>query len=141
MRDIMTETKSERCQNKSKILTLAELEVTTCLRLTRFLTLYLTGVTSHEAFCLQCDLVLRIDLYEGAGDGKTQCLCLTLEAATVKVGFDVILLCYTQLLQRLLNHVLEDRRWEIYIDVTTVDRDCTGTFFYIHTCHCGLTTA
>jgi hypothetical protein len=47
---IMTEPKTQRCQKKTEILTFRELEVTTSLGLTRFLTLNLTCVTRHEAF-------------------------------------------------------------------------------------------
>ena len=137
---IMTEPKTQRCQKKTEILTFRELEVPTSLRLTRFLTLYLTGITCHESFCLQSRFVLGVDLHQCAGDCQTQSFCLTFESATVQISLDIIFLRYTQFLQRLLNHVLENRTREINVQLTTVNRDVTGTFLYIYACHSGLTT-
>ena len=74
-----------------QILTLGELEALAGLGLTGLLTLYGTRVASHEAFHAKCMLVLGVDFYKSAGDGKTKCLGLTLVAATVKVYVDVIL--------------------------------------------------
>ena len=81
-------------------LTLAELEVLTCFGLTRFLTLNLTSVTSHEAFCLQRSLVFRIDFHQRTSDSETQCLCLAFEATAVKRYLDIVLLCYAEFVQR-----------------------------------------
>ena len=92
----------------NKNLTLTELEATTSLRLTWLLTLNLTGIASQESMVLQVLLVLSIDLYECAGNGKAQSLALTSEAATVEGCLDVIFLSDLQQAQRLLHHVLQD---------------------------------
>ena len=91
-----------------KGLTLTELEATTCLRLSRLLTLYLTAVACQESGVLQLLLVLLVDLHQGTGNGEAQSLALTCEATTVEVGLDVVLLSNRQQVQRLLHHLLQD---------------------------------
>ena len=91
-----------------RILTLAELEATACLRLTRLLTLNLTSVASEEALCLESLLVFCVNLNERTGDSEAESLALTCEAATVEVSLDIIFLFRTEQEQRLLNHVLQD---------------------------------
>ena len=121
-------------------LTLAELEALTSLRTTRFLTLNLTSVTSHEALSLQCRLVLRINLNECASDSQTQRLCLSLVSATVQVDLDIIFLSYIQLCERLLNDVLQRGSGEINLQLTTVDSDLTSTLTNVNACYCSFTT-
>ena len=91
-----------------QLLTFTELESTTCFGTTRFLTFNSTRVTSHEAFGTQSSLIFRIDFYQCTGDSQTQSLRLTSETTTAKVNFNVILFSYAKLVQRLLNHVLEN---------------------------------
>ena len=92
----------------SNHLSLAELEVSTGLRLTWLLALNLTAVACQESVVLQALLVFSVDLDQCTSDGETQSLALACEAATIEVGLDVILPLYTKQLQRLLNHVLQD---------------------------------
>ena len=98
----------------------------TSLRLTRFLTLNLTSVTSHEAFCLQCSFVFRINLHQRTCDSQTQSLCLTFETTTVKIYLDIVFLSDTELIQRLENDIAQNRRREICLDVTAIDLDLAG---------------
>ena len=95
-------------------LTLTELEATTCLRLTRLLALDLAAVACQESLGLQCFLVLGVQLDQCACNGETQSLALTRETATVEVHFDVVLLGYLKQVQRLLHHILQDSRGEIF---------------------------
>ena len=90
------------------ILTLAELEATACLRLTRLLTLNLTSVACEEALYLESLLVLSVNLNECASDSEAESLALTCETATVEVYLDVIFLFHTEQEQRLLNNVLQN---------------------------------
>ena len=83
-------------------LTLTELEATTCLWLTRLLTLNLTAIACQESGILQLLLVILVDLYQCTSNGKAQSLALTSEATTVEVDFDIILLSNLQQVQRLL---------------------------------------
>ncbi len=59
-------------------LTLTELEVTACLRLTWFLTLNSTRIASEETLSFQSFLVFSIQFHQCAGNSETQCLALTL---------------------------------------------------------------
>lgn len=122
-------------------LTLTELEVLTSLRLTRFLTLNLTSVTSHEAFCLQRSLVFRIDFHQRTSDSEAKRLCLAFEATAVKRYLDIVLLCYAEFVQRLENDIAQNRRREISLDVATVDHDLAGTFIYVNAGYCLFTTS
>ena len=123
------------------VLTLTELEVLTSFRLTRFLTLNLTSVTSHETFCLQRSLVFRIDLHQCASDSQTQSLCLSFEATAIKVGLDIVFLSYAEFVQRLEHDIAQNRRREIFLDVAAVDLDLAGTFIYINAGYCLFTTS
>ena len=68
------------------LLTLTELEATTCLWLTWFLTLYLTAVACEETLVLQRLLVFGIHLNEGTGNSEAKCLALTSETTTVEAA-------------------------------------------------------
>ena len=124
-----------------RLLTLAELEVLTSLRLTRFLTLNLTSVTSHEAFCLQRSLVFRIDFHQRTSDSEAKRLSLTFEATAVKRYLDIVFLNYAEFVQRLENDIAQNRRREISLDVATVDHDLAGTFIYVNAGYCLFTTS
>ena len=91
-----------------KILTLTELEVSTSLWLTWLLTLNSTAVACQESLVLKCFLIFSVNLNQCTSDSKTQCLALTSKATTIEVGLNVILTFYTEQLQWLLNHVLQD---------------------------------
>ena len=90
------------------MLTLTELEATTCLGLTGLLTLNLTSIAGQETVVFQSLLVLGINLDQCTGDSEAQSLALTSETTTVEVGLDVILLSDLQEVQRLLHHILQD---------------------------------
>ena len=90
------------------ILALAELEAAACLWLTRLLTFNGTGVACEEALVLEGLLVFSVNLHQCAGDGETQSLALTGEAATVEVCLDVILLNSVEQKQWLLYYILEN---------------------------------
>ena len=124
-----------------RILTLAELETTTCLGTTGLLTLYLAAVTRHEAFCTQGLLVLGIYFHQGTGDSQTHGLRLTSETTTIQVHLNVILLSDIQESQGLLNYELQDGAGEILCKISLIDGYLTIAFAYIYTGHSGLTTA
>ena len=107
-----------------------------CFGLTRLLTLYLTGITSQEAFCLQRRFILFINFNECASDSKAKCLCLAFETATVQIYFDIVLLSNTEFVQWLLNDELKDGRRKILIKRALVDSDLTFTFTYENACNC-----
>ena len=117
---------------EENVLTLAELEATTCLGTTGLLTLYLTAVASHEAFGTECLLVLGIDLNQCAGDSQTQSLALAGVTATLQVNLDIILLCYVQQVQGLLYYELQNGAGEVLGQVTLVDGDLTATFLNVY---------
>jgi len=115
------------------ILTLAELEVTTCLRLSRLLTLNLTCIACEEALCLESLLVLGINLNECAGNGKTQSLALACEAATVESSLDVVLaFCFEQL-KGLLDNILKDCRWEVFLQFHLIYNNLAGSLCEVNT--------
>ena len=74
----------------------------------RFLTLNNTPLASYETSRSQDALILRINLNQRTGDRQTSSLRLALETTTLQVDVDIILLCYVQLSQRLLNYELQD---------------------------------
>ena len=116
------------------------MEVLASFWLTRFLTLNFTSVTSQEAFSLESGFILSVDLNECASDSETECLSLALESATVKISLDIIFLCNAEFVQRLENDVTKNRRWEVALDVTTVDRNLTCTFTNVNAGNCLFTT-
>src|SRR5574344_292812 len=89
-------------------LTLTELEATTSLRLTWFLTLNSTAVTCQESVVFQGLLVLSVHLNECTGDSHTQSLALTCKTTTIEVYLNIIFFSYFEQLQWLFNHVLKD---------------------------------
>ena len=78
--------------HSSATLTFAELEATTCLWTSGFLTLNLTAVASDEAFGTQSLLVFCVNLHKCASNGQTQGLRLTGEATPIKIYLNIILL-------------------------------------------------
>lgn len=113
--------------SKGSRLTFRELEAFASLRTTRFLTLNLTGVASHEAFLAESGLVFGINLYKRTGDSETESLCLTFVTATVKMSHDVIFLSHIKSVEGLLNDILKNRRGEVDVERTLVDNDVTAT--------------
>ncbi len=107
-----------------------------CFGLTRLLTLYLTGITSQEAFCLQRRFILFVNLYKCASDSKAKSLCLAFETATVQINFDIVFLSNTEFVQWLLNDELKDGRRKILFKRALVDSDLTITFTYENACNC-----
>ena len=79
-----------------------------CFGLTGFLALHLTCIARHEAFRLQSRFVFGVNLYEGAGYGKTKSLGLTFETAAVEVDFNVVFFSNIQFCKRLLNYILKN---------------------------------
>ena len=77
-----------------RALALRELELTTSTWLTWLLTLYCTWVTGHEALCLECSLVLRIDLHKCTSNTQASCLALTGIATALEVDLNVVLTLY-----------------------------------------------
>ena len=121
-------------------LTLRELEATTCLWTTWLLTLYLTGITCHEAFCTQGFLVFFINLDQGTCDCETQSLALTCITSATQCNFDIILLGYVKQVQRLLYDILQDWAWEVVFHISLIDSNLTSTFGNIYAGDCALAT-
>src|SRR5574344_2355530 len=84
------------------ILTLRELEATACLWLTWLLTFNSTCITCDEALSTKCLLVFFVDFHECTSNSEAKCLALTRIATTCEVCLDVILLCNTAEVERLL---------------------------------------
>ena len=119
----------------------AELEATTGLGLTGLLALHGTRVAGHETFGAEGLLVLGIDLHECAGNGQTESLALSGEAATVNVHLDVVLLCGVEQRERLLHHELQDRAGEVGLKGFLVDGNITSALCYINAGNGALTAS
>src|SRR3712207_3634085 len=92
----------------TRILTLAELEATTCLWLTRLLTLNGAAVACEEACILESLLVFGVDFHESTCDSEAKGLALACKTATVEVGLDVVFTINIEQLQWLLYHVAKN---------------------------------
>ncbi len=113
------------------ILTLAELEATTCFGTSGLFALYLAAVACHKAFGTECLLILSVDLHQCACNSQAQSLRLAGVTATCEINFDVVLLDSVNRSQGLLNHELQDSAGEIFSEVTLVDGNLTRTLCYI----------
>ena len=115
-------------------LTLAELEATTCTRLTRLLSLDLAGIAGKETGGLQGSAVgLFVNLAKSAGDSETDGLCLTLGTSTDETNLDVKLTCCAGDLEGLVHDVLEGFLLEVIVQLAAVDNDVTGSGDNINT--------
>ena len=111
-------------------LTLAELEATTCARLTGFLTLNFASVAGEEAGGLKGGTIsLCIYLAKCAGDSETKGLCLTFGTSTNEGNLYVKLTCGAGDLERLVHDVLEGSLLEVLFHGAIVHNDlaCTGS--------------
>ena len=115
-------------------LTLAELEATTCARLTGFLTLDFAGVAGEEAGGLQRGAVsLFIHLAKSAGDSETNGLCLTFGTTTYEGNLDVKLTCSTGDLEGLIGDVPEGSLLEVLFHGAAIDHNAALTGCNINT--------
>ena len=115
-------------------LTLAELEATTCARLTGFLPLDFARVTGKEACGFEGGTVgLAVDLAKCAGDSEPYCLSLTFRATTSEGDLDVKLTCCTGDLERLVHDITERSVGKIVLELAAVDDDVTFTGNNINT--------
>ena len=85
--------------------------------------------------------MLSIDLYECACNCETNGTSLAIEATTLEVHLDIVLLGNTYFVERLLNDELKDRRGEIRLEFLTVDCDVTSTSLNINAGYGGLAAA
>ena len=116
------------------ILTLAELEATTCARLTGLLTLNFASVTGEESGGLQSSAIsLFVYLAKCAGDSETNGLCLTFGASTDDGDLDVKLTCSTCYLESLIGDVLEGSLLEVLLHGALVDDELARSGYYINT--------
>ena len=115
-------------------LTLAELEATTCARLTGFLTLDFAGVAGEETGGLEGGAVsLFVHLAQCAGDSETNGFGLTFGTTTNEGSLDVKLTCSTGDLEGLVGDVLEGSLLEVLFHGAVVDDELARTGYYINT--------
>jgi hypothetical protein len=115
-------------------LTLAELEATTCARLTRLLALDLASVAGEETGGLQGSAIsLFIHLAKSAGDSKANGLCLTFGTSTYESYLDVKLTSCTGDLKGLVHDVLEGSLLEVLFHGAAIDHNAALTGCNINT--------
>jgi hypothetical protein len=115
-------------------LTLAELEATTCARLTGLLALDFASVAGEETGGLEGRTVgLFIYLAKSAGDSETNGLCLTFGTSTYEGNLDVKLTSSTGDLEGLVGDVLEGALLEVLFHGAVVDDELARTGYYINT--------
>ena len=123
-------------QRKSSVsrLTLAELEATTCTRLTGLLTLNFASVAGEESGGLQSSAIsLFVYLAKCAGDSETNGLCLTFGTTTDEGYLNVKLTCCTGDLKGLVGDVLEGSLLEVLLHGAVVDDELARSGYYINT--------
>lgn len=125
----------------NNILTLAELEALTSTWTTRFLSLDNSCITLEEAFLLEGNTVLRVDLNKSSCNTESYSLCLTLKATATNVGLNIVVGLSTELLKCLNNYLLELRNSKILLVVLTVDLDIAVTLCEVDTGYGSLTSA
>lgn len=121
------------------VLTLAELELATCSGLTGLLTFNLAGIARQESGFLQNRTHFGVDLAKSACDAQTGSLCLTLDAATIEIDGDVIILSRIGSQQRLFHLELENFEREIGGKLLMVDSNLTLTRLHEYASHSSLT--
>jgi len=115
------------------MLTFAELETSTCTRLTGFLSLDLAGIAGEEAVRLQNRTVcFGVHFAKRAGDCKAESLCLTFDSAAIKIGLDVERSEGVGNIQGLTDDVAEGILFEIFVHSAAVDGDVAFTGAYIN---------
>ena len=121
-------------------LTLTELELATCARLTRLLTLNLARIACEESGLLQHRTHLSVDFAQCACDAQTSGLGLSLDTAAIEIDDDVVVLDGVGSQQGLLHLELQDIEREVCLESLTVDCNLTFTRFYENAGDSGLTS-
>ena len=125
------------CADANPVLTFAELEATTCARLTRLFALDFASVAGEETGGLEGGTIgLFVYLAKCAGDSETNGLCLTFGSTTDEGNLNVKLTCCTGNLERLVYDVLEGSLLEVLFHRAIVDDDCTAAGCNINTSDC-----
>ena len=122
------------------VLTLAELELTTCTGLTGLLTLNLAGIAGEETGLFQSRAHLGVDFAQSACDTQTSGLGLTLDATAIEVDGDVLVLGSIGSQQRLLHLILENFEGEIGGEFLAIDGNLTLARLHEYASHSGLAT-
>ena len=119
------------------MLTFAELETSTCTRLTGFLSLDLARVAGQEAVRLENRAVsLCVHFAKSACYCKAECLCLSLDSAAIEVGLDVERSEGVGNIHRLTDDIAKSVLFEILVHCAAVDGDVTLTGAYINASNC-----
>ena len=115
------------------MLTFAELETSTCTRLSRFLSLDLACIAGEETVGLEYRTVsLGVHFAKCACNCKAESLCLTFDSAAIKVSLDVERSESIGNLHRLTDDVTESILFEILVHRAVVDGDVAFTGAYIN---------
>ena len=117
------------------------MESLTGLRLTGFLTLDHTRVTTKESLSLQSRTKFGIDLNQRFGNCHTESFSLAGNATAIEVGLDVILTIQLSHHERLFYLILQSRHAEILFVIAIVNNDLTGARLHIQTGNCGFSSA
>lgn len=127
---LLKKTKKNGCRKQpffekqtETILSFGELEALTSTRLTRLLTLFHPRIASEQPFRLQRCTELLVHLDQSASHRQTNCTRLPRNATPVSKDSEIILVQLLHHFQRLQDRVLKNRRLEVVIKRTPVDRD------------------
>src|SRR5215217_6254945 len=105
------------------LLTLAELEATTCFTFTEFLTLYRTWVTCHQAFLLQCRAIFCIHFAKNAGNTHLDRFSLAFRTTTLYIDNKVKCFSCFDGFQWQLHLVLQVHEREVVLILLAIHRD------------------
>jgi len=119
------------------MLTFAELEASTCTRLSGFLSLDLACIAGEEAVRLENRTIsLSVHFAKSASYCKAESLCLTFDSAAVKISLDVEGCESIGNIHRLANDITKSILFEIFFQRTIIDGDVAFTGAYINASNC-----
>ena len=124
-----------------QILTFAELELATCARLTRLLTLNFARITRQESGLLQYRTHLGVDLAQCPCDTQTCSFGLSLDTAAIQIDDDIVVLGGIRSQQRLLYLELQNIEREVGLKSLVVDCNLSIARLYEHARNGGLASA